>query len=242
MARFVFLTKLNPSTMQWTICVKVFRSWQVKNCLDDVSRELILVDEEGSFGHATIPASLYGLPNFVMSENQSYVIEGFEVKEDKEQIQKTNLGYRIFFTDKTVINLASDPIICKPFNNVGFKRIYDNDFHGRWPYDIIIRVLRVGNLFEEVPPDKEWNELFVDLENIEDDRLSCRLPKPYANDFFNEWIHCVGDIICVIRFARIERNQDSIMVTTVHICTRVMINPPCPQVTQLRDAFDDLES
>ncbi|BAA97084.1 unnamed protein product [Arabidopsis thaliana] len=64
------------------------------------------------------------------------------------------------------------------------------------------------NQNDEGPPDNEWNEIFFDIENVEGDKLTCRLLKAYANDFFDNWRHCVDKIIiCVMRFAKLKVDQ-----------------------------------
>ncbi|CAE6201381.1 unnamed protein product [Arabidopsis arenosa] len=108
--------------------------------------------------------------------------------------------------------------------------------------DLIGRVVAVGNRNEEGPPDNEWNEIFFDIENIEGDKLTCRLPKAYANDFFDHWRHSVDKIIiCVMRFAKLEVDQENWRATTVHNCTSVLLNPPCSEVSQMESLFAETE-
>ncbi|XP_010451628.1 PREDICTED: uncharacterized protein LOC104733778 [Camelina sativa] len=184
------------------IRVKVFRSWRVRDHPNDVSTELILVDEEGTFGHATIPASLNGVPEFNLSEDRTYVIEKFEVKDDREQIQKTKIGYRIFFTEKTIISFARDPIICKSFNNLDFKRIYDNAFHGRWPYDVIGQIVGVRNLDSVKTKGKDNVKLSFDLQDLTGTRLNCTVWGDLAKDFDTQIKeHQDTVVVYVIRFA-----------------------------------------
>ncbi|CAD5314608.1 unnamed protein product [Arabidopsis thaliana] len=98
-----------------------------------------------------------------------------------------------------------------------------------------------GNWNDEGPPEHEWNEIFF-IENVEGDKLTCRLPKAYANDFFDNWRHC-GDkiIICVMRFAKLEVDQEDWRATTVHDCTRVLLNPRCAEVSRIESVFAEAE-
>ncbi|XP_010431235.1 PREDICTED: uncharacterized protein LOC104715538 [Camelina sativa] len=249
MANFVFLKKLNPSTMQWMICAKVFRSWKVKNCSNDVSKELILVDEEGSFGHATIPAALNGLPSFVMTENQSYVIEWFEVEEDKEQIHKTNLGYRILFTDKTIIRLASDPIICKPFTNFGFKRIYDNEFHGRWPYfNLIGCITNMGEIksFKQEDIGDRWSlmdrYIRFRIMSIEGYVLDCFATGCYANHMFKRFKVGNGKRICLFKMWKgIKCGDDNVLLTNGDGCSDIIEDPKGAEFTEYMYMYNFIE-
>ncbi|KAG7583611.1 Nucleic acid-binding OB-fold [Arabidopsis suecica] len=126
------------------------------------------------------------------------------------------------------------------FSFVAFEDIKSCSLDPTLCVDLIGRVVRVGNGRESGPPASDWNELFLELENEEGERLQCRLPNEYSNAFFNEWRNCLDSIvICVMRFARLEVTRDFWRATTVYTCTRILLNYRCVEVTRMRDVFYD---
>ncbi|EFH53126.1 predicted protein [Arabidopsis lyrata subsp. lyrata] len=148
--------------------------------------------------------------------------------------------FKIVWNSGTTIKDIRPLCSAEFFSFVAFEDIKSGSLDPTLCVDLIGRVVRVGNGRESGPPASDWNELFLELENEEGERLQCRLPNEYSNAFFNEWRNCLDNIIiCVLRFARLEVTRDFWRATTVYTCTRILLNYRCVEVTRMRDVFYD---
>ncbi|EFH55445.1 hypothetical protein ARALYDRAFT_344669 [Arabidopsis lyrata subsp. lyrata] len=117
------------------------------------------------------------------------------------------------------------------FAFVRFEDVLDGLVNPVFGVDLIGRVMSVGNYDEDVSPDITWNQVYLELETENVDYQ--------ANIHVNSLMvgRCVDNIICVLRFAKLEMAQDQWRATTAGACTKLLFNPICPEEAAMRTYF-----
>ncbi|EFH63183.1 hypothetical protein ARALYDRAFT_894106 [Arabidopsis lyrata subsp. lyrata] len=230
---FFSVSDLNPFVHEWKIKVKILRKFYLYETL-----ELILVDEKGQNIHAVINKEYEDRRTSKIVEGNWISITNFDLVPVTGAFRPVPHRFKIVWNSGTTIKDIRPLCSAEFFSFVAFEDIKSGSLDPTLCVDLIGRVVRVGNGRESGPPASDWNELFLELENEEGERLQCRLPNEYSNAFFNEWRNCLDNIIiCVLRFARLEVTRDFWGATTVYTCTRILLNYRCVEVTRMRDVF-----
>ncbi|CAH8252310.1 unnamed protein product [Arabidopsis lyrata] len=230
------VSSLNPFVHEWRLRVKILRKF-VRCFGNHNTVDLILVDEKGQKIHAVIDGDYIDRVCRRITVGDWISLRGFKLTLALYPFRPVPHRFMLRWQDTTVMKKISPVSSNNFFSFASFDDVNSGILDPAVCVDLIGEIIKVGNPKEDGGPNNDWNEIYFQLQDKTDNILQCRLPKDYANDFFNKWRHCTDDIlICIMRFAKLEVNSGSWLATSAYTCTEIMINFPCQEVTDMKHA------
>ncbi|RAL50544.1 hypothetical protein DM860_014486 [Cuscuta australis] len=104
------LSKINPTSECWRICVRVIRLYTLPSFNDNKainSIKMVFLDEHGTTIHATVRRSLVGTFESVINEGSTYVFAYFGVGNNSGNYRTSRHEFRLNFQPMTTVTTCS---------------------------------------------------------------------------------------------------------------------------------------
>ncbi|XP_062197913.1 replication factor A protein 1-like [Phragmites australis] len=199
------LSDINPSSIHWTIQVKVSRMWEFHGNTDEgpiKHLDLILLDEKNNAMYAEIPPDAISILKPKLNEGMVAVIKKFLVERAKTRFKAVDAPYMIKMNRLTNINKTGTypptfpeyTFRLTPFHKLNEYVNVDEKFH-----DVIGQVTAVSNsAVVRVSKDRHQTKRVLKLQDLSENTLDVSLWGNRALEFNGEQVYEQGQKQAVI--------------------------------------------
>ncbi|WJX57283.1 hypothetical protein P8452_42859 [Trifolium repens] len=232
------LLRLNSSTIEWCIKVRVVRMWNIKSDMNPCKISeihMILLDQEGKKIQATIPAQCVDLFSNVLYEDSVYMIAFFHVKDNLIPSMTTLNQFRLLFCSTTTV-IPSHSFSIGYYSLMLFHSEKISNY--RYGLSYLIDVIGVVSAVHEIPSHEKSQYTASAVKVTLTDRrghFECILCGSYGDDFKIMMLESCSKIpILLLQFVRIISKNGIAYIETCEQITKVLLNPPIIEVERFK--------